>query len=424
MATAKKKQNSEYKERKSVGQFFTEASLVSDIKDTFNLDFNGKEIIEPSCGEGVFIKEILKYDVKMITGIDIDKKVLKKINIDDDRLSLLNKDFLIDDFNKVDMIIGNPPFNLPTKNYLDSTEGFLMKSIDLLKDNGELILIMPSTILRNKNYQTLRNKILSETKIIGIINTSKYEFLGADIETVVIYLKKEKVKKQIYNYYIDREKKKINLTINSRQTILLNNTKIYTDMVNKIKGVRLDELFTIRRGNSKDGLNGRKIDFYNDRHMIKNTNDECCFIAIQNIAYRLTANAIKGSLNEVKDTVTLLIPKKKISFDELRYIACFLNSSISFYNLHNNCLNNCRLTIHIDKYYIEDFIVPIPSLERIKSMDENIDEYRRSIEYSNRRNLYFYKEFQMDDKEIYEVEKFWTNPKFKLKEEVELYVCE
>ena len=57
-------------------------------------------------------------------------------------------------------------------------------------------------------------------------------------------------------------------------------------------------------------------------------------------------------------------------------------------------------------------------------MDENIDEYRRSIEYSNRRNLYFYKEFQMDDKEIYEVEKFWTNPKFKLKEEVELYVCE
>ena len=155
---------------------------------------------------------------------------------------------------------------------------------------------------------------------------------------------------------------------------------------------------------------------------MKNSTIENNFIAIQNIAYRLTANAIKGDLNNVKDTVTLLIPKANISFDKLRYIACFLNSSISFYNLHNNCLNNCRLTIHIDKYYIEDFIIPIPTEEKILLMDNDLFEYRRSIEYSNRRNLFFYKEFQMSDREVYEIEKIWANPKFKLKDEEEFYV--
>ena len=193
MPTAKKKQNETYKKRKSKAQFFTENSLVKDIINIFKLEFDNKTIIEPSCGEGAFINEIKTKKINKIYGIDIDKNVLNKI-VKNDKVELINNDFLACDFKEnIDMIIGNPPFNLPTRKYFDSTEGFISRGIELLKPNGELILIVPGTVLRHKCYQEIRNKILTETRIIGIINTNKYDFLGADIETVVLYLKKERV---------------------------------------------------------------------------------------------------------------------------------------------------------------------------------------------------------------------------------------
>lgn len=415
----KSKTTKDYKKRKKIGQFFTESKLVEDIIKNFKLNFDNKTIVEPSCGNGSFIKGIIseKEEHKKIIGIDIDKKALTAIKLtESDKVVLKHTNFLKFTFKeKIDMIIGNPPFNLPDERYVDTTEAFVSTGIDILEDKGELILIIPNTVLRTQKYQKLREKILAETKIISIMNTSNYEFLGADIETIAIYLKKEKVKNQIYEYINGDEIKKINLIINERKTIMLDNIKIYNDLNKKIFGKKLVDIFEINRGNfSGEGLRGRNIDFYNDFIDLNNGND--LFIAVQNIAYRIVANVIKGNINKVNDTVTILKPKIDMSIGELKYIVNFLNSSITYYNLHINCLNNCRLTVHIDKYYIADIKVPTDFNEESILVLENFKKHAKTKGISRIRNEFFYKKYNLNQLTIKEIEKYWKNPKFKIKE--------
>ncbi len=412
------KTTADYKSRKKIGQFFTDEELVWKIIELFKLDFNNKIIIEPSCGDGTFIKTIVEKEksYNRIIGIDTDKKVIEKIKKEKlEKIDLINQDFLKYGTNqKVDMIIGNPPFNLSVSGYWDSTEAFISKSIDMLANGGELILIIPNTVLRNKNYQSIRKKILENTTISGIIDTRGYEFLGADIETIAIYLKKQKTKTQKYMYYTKGNQREIILEKNDRDTILLNNKRIFNSINEKIVGKRVDELFDIKRGNSKTGgLKGRNIDFYDDMYEMDEGND--VFIAIQNIAYRISANVVKGNFKKVTDTVTLLIPKEKKSEEELKYMVNYLNSSIVYYNLHVGCLNESKLTTHIDKYYIDDIIIPFFEKDKNNILQEKIIDIKKSKEISDVRNEFFYNIFNLENTEINEVEKLWVAPKFKLK---------
>ena len=419
MNIKKSKTTREYKRRKKIGQFFTESKLVDDIVDKFELNFDNKSIIEPSCGDGVFIKKIISCSsiYKEIIGIDIDKNALKLINPnEDDNVFLRHSDFLkVSLKDKVDMVIGNPPFNLPNNEYVDSTEAFLSKGIDLLKDGGELILIVPNTILRTQKYESLRKKILSDTKIVAILNTSYYEFLGADIETVAIYLKKEKTDMQKYIYFDGDRSKTINLMINSRKTITLDNQEVYIELNRLINGQPLGDVFEIFRGRfGGKGLRGRNIDFYNDFIDMNNGND--VFIAVQNIAYRIVANVVKGNVGMVNETVTILKPKKAMSINKLKYIANFLNSSITYFNLHVNCLNNCRLTVHIDKYYISDLNIPILSDDECSNINKYLIQFAHTKELSIIRNEIFYQQYSLSQYHICEIEKYWVSPKFKIKE--------
>lgn len=412
------KSTNDYKRRKKIGQFFTQDILVDKISQLFKLDFKNKIIVEPSCGEGVFIDGIINNtkEYKEILAIDTDSDVLEKlkrkkyINV-----NLYNEDFLKFKFKqKVDVVIGNPPFNLKVPGFSDSTEAFISKSIDILNDNGEMILIVPNTVLRNKNYQNIRHKILTETKIVGIIDTRSFEFLGADIETIAIYLKKEKAEKQCYNYFSNNNIKKIYLEKNKRESILINNKKYYDSINSKIEGKTIDELFIVKRGNAKKGgLRGRNIDFYDNIYEMDEGNEK--FIAVQNIAYRITANAIKGNLKNISDTVTMLIPKYNMSIKELEFIASYLNSSIVYYNLHTGCLNNSKLTIHIDKYYIDDIKIPKIDVNESEELLSKMNNIKKTIEISDVRNSFFYKEFNLEKEEVDAIESMWVAPKYKCK---------
>ena len=411
------KQSKDYRTRKKIGQFFTESKLAEKLIEVFNLDFSDKVIVEPSCGDGVFIKQIIKTksSFKKVIGVDIDKKALNKLSDLNGNIELKNKDFLKLKFADVDVVIGNPPFNWKVDNFVDSTEAFISKGIDILKPEGELILIIPNTVLRSQKYQKLRTKILDETKIIGIVDTRGHEFLGADVETVAIYLKKEKTNIQEYYYISNGQKRNIVLERNIRDTILLYNRNYYNIINSKILGSNLEELFYVRRGRCKtNGLKGRDLDFYNDIYYMPEGNS--VFIAIQNIAYRLTANVIRGDMDKISDTITMLIPKKNMTLLEMKYIANYLNSSVAYYNLHINCLNNSRLTIHMDKYYIDDIKIPFCNTKILDSMTSMLKGYERTKDIINIRNDFFYNMFSLDLEIINEIEKFWKAPKYKFKE--------
>ena len=75
----------------------------------------------------------------------------------------------------------------------------------------------------------------------------------------------------------------------------------------------------------------------------------------------------------------------------------------------------------MDKYYIEDIVIPMPTSNDIKKLDAELYNSKQSSGYAEKRNVFFYNYFGLNEKEITEIEKIWSNPKFKHKEEVSSY---
>ena len=144
---------------KNLGQVFTPESTV---KEMLRLRKRRGSILEPACGDGVFLKYL-----PHATGIEIDKKFKGK--------NVLNIDFF--DYpveNKFNTIIGNPPyvkfqdilketkrklnlniFNSRTNLYLF----FIEKAIRHLKPHGELVFINPRDFIK-ANSSTGLNKLI------------------------------------------------------------------------------------------------------------------------------------------------------------------------------------------------------------------------------------------------------------------------
>lgn len=110
-----------------------------------------------------------------------------------------------------DCVIGNPPyvkeytdretFENIKKSYLakyyqgkmDLWYFFVCYGLDILKDNGLLGFIAPNNWITNAGASILRNKVLSDAKIIRYIDFGDYRvFADAGIQTMVFVLSKEK----------------------------------------------------------------------------------------------------------------------------------------------------------------------------------------------------------------------------------------
>ncbi len=409
------KDTKDYKRRKRLGQFFTDEKLVDYVVNQFSINFEGKTILEPSCGNGLFIKKILEsHNVKAIIGVDIDAKAIESCkSITEKRLTLINKDYLKTDFQEsVDIIIGNPPFTLKAEGYVDTTDAFISKSIDVLPDKGELVFVIPSSVFKNKKYESLRRKILSETTIVKIMDTRSHEFDGADFETAVIHLRKKKPNQQKYLYIQNGKEDIVELENTKKNKILISNQDVYKIIKKHIGNVTLGDLFDIYRGKSPQGFRGRNIDFYDDLVVINEESKP--YIALQNVAYRLTANVVIDETANAMDTVTLLVPKQKMTIKELQFISNYLNSSLGYYIIHTTFLNYSKLTIHIDKYYIEDMVVPCDYLSYSTELDQHISPYRNTIEFAVRRNEFFIDKLGLN-KYKSQIEEKWKYPIYRKK---------
>ena len=222
---------------KTLGQVYTPQWIVEEILK--EVDYSGKKIldkkiIDPACGDGIFlinivetiIKESLKEnkninEIKQILennvyGIEIDKneyikcidnlnnfvkKKLKKDNLNinwkiyNDNALIKYKDFL----NYFDYVIGNPPYirihNLDKKTReiiknefcfnqgtLDIYLSFFELGFKILNKNGLLGYITPNSFLRNSSYKTFR-KFLKDKKAIKVLIDFKSHKIFKDFST-------------------------------------------------------------------------------------------------------------------------------------------------------------------------------------------------------------------------------------------------
>jgi adenine-specific DNA-methyltransferase len=211
---------------KTLGQVFTPDWIVNEILNSLNYQKDNilnKKIIDPACGDGAFLKIIVKriidyflskncsiseiknYIENNVYGIEIDEVefkncitnlnnlIKKELNIDlnidwkiyRDNTLLKYKDFL----GLFDYVVGNPPYirihslDIETRNLLKKDFVFSEGTIDiyvsffelgfkLLNKNGQLGYITPNSYLHNSSYKQFR-KYLKDNKIIQSITDFK-----------------------------------------------------------------------------------------------------------------------------------------------------------------------------------------------------------------------------------------------------------
>lgn len=159
------------KPKNKFGQYFTPKVVANFMIEMADISKNSK-ILEPSCGEGVFLELLHQKGYSDVTAYEIDNNLAQEFS------NIRYESFIsakIED--KFDLIIGNPPYirwknleddlknelstNLIWNKYFNSLCDylyiFILKSIELLNENGQLIFICPEYWMNTTHSISLRN---------------------------------------------------------------------------------------------------------------------------------------------------------------------------------------------------------------------------------------------------------------------------
>lgn len=197
-------------EKKKLGAFYTDNELVNFLTEKILIN-NPKRILEPSFGEGVFIKNLYKKKYNSeIVGIEIDKKIFEELKINNDKLKLINKNFLdYSDNSGFDTIVGNPPFvrtrflsNNQKKTSINYYKNilnlkslsdpslwllFIYHSFNLLNKNASIGFILPYDFTFVNYAKPLWEKIFLNFGKIEIHHAKKRYFYDILQDTVIFY---------------------------------------------------------------------------------------------------------------------------------------------------------------------------------------------------------------------------------------------
>ena len=202
------------KKDRTLQQYYTDCNYITSYMMKL-LDVKKNEsIIEPCAGEGAFIKKIIDLDFDNdISAIEIDKKSIDFLKHNYKNINLFHKDFLNFNEKKADKIIGNPPYgaiqSVEKKKELKKTfKGFYVKetytlfilhSLNLLKENGRLVFIVPDTFMNLHMHKKFRNYILNQFLIESITLFSSKFFPGVNFGyagLAIISIKKTNIAKK------------------------------------------------------------------------------------------------------------------------------------------------------------------------------------------------------------------------------------
>lgn len=205
-----------------LSQFYTPISIVEFIISLLNIE-NMNKLIDPAGGSADFLVGAIKANRKCATNDNIyywdcSKNAVEvaKLNMilnGDGKSHIYEKDSIEnynDNNNEFDFVITNPPFGDKTrftgnKNILNNYELykqgdytqlgilFVERSLNLLKENGILAIILPHGYLTNPNDKILRQYIINNSQILAYISLPEGAFKGSNtgVKSGILLLQKQ-----------------------------------------------------------------------------------------------------------------------------------------------------------------------------------------------------------------------------------------
>lgn len=194
----------------NLGQVFTSTIIADYMVSLFSLGKN-HSVLDPCFGGCAFLKALRKAAFKEVVGIELDKQWYDIAKEEFTEYSIEVGDFLsFEPINKFDGIIMNPPyirhekidelsscgitkeklFRNPLFVELPRTSNmymfFIVKAIDLVKDNGEIVAIFPSSWMSAKGGKSFKRIIEEHMCITDQIDVYGEVFEGGALVEVSI----------------------------------------------------------------------------------------------------------------------------------------------------------------------------------------------------------------------------------------------
>jgi len=233
------------KNRKTTGSYYTPTKIVNYLISSLSLDKETK-LLDPCCGTGNFLLQLPDFiPFSNIYGIDIDPISIKLTRIN---MSLKHPEIPINEvishFSEIDYletfssenfstIIGNPPwgydFSNTQKNILrekyrattnlniESYDIFIEKSINILKEKGQLSFILPEAVLNVKAHSDIRKIILNNTNIKEIKYLGNV-FDGVQCPCIILRLEKNQKEHSTIGILIDDGARKFEIKTQRKVT--------------------------------------------------------------------------------------------------------------------------------------------------------------------------------------------------------------
>ena len=199
------------RKEKILGQFWTPYVIAKFIV-RFCSKFVQKRdlLLDPACGDGVFLKAGIEEGFKEVVGIDIDPSVIR-FAPENLRDKILIKNALEETGfeGRCDVVVGNPPFSAKFGKITDKKilSGFklglnkksqaieilfLEKFINLAKEDGIVGIILPFGLFANVQLSYVRKFILQNLRVLAVISLPRSIFPKTTSKTCILIGRKGK----------------------------------------------------------------------------------------------------------------------------------------------------------------------------------------------------------------------------------------
>lgn len=382
--------------RSLYSSYYTESDPILSYM-TSKLDLNdGDIILEPSAGDGVFIDQLLSSaNGKIISVEAVDLNPDAVVNLrnkfkNDKQIAVRETDTLLDPTFDLfansggfyTKIVGNPPYgawqDLKKRSALKKLYGgyvketytlFLRRCVDLLKENGKLVFIVPDTYLALRVHKDLRKQLLKETRIEEILLIPSNFFPGVN-----------------FGYS--------NLSIITLQKT--RNTQGHNIKIVKIEK-SVDDLYELSKGNYKIGDDYQEL---NQQEILNSTDHS--FLIGANKKLRTMINDHHLTLGDLADCVTGFYSGDNRQF--LAVIDDSIKGAKEYKKIEKNFINelyleedNLLFGLKNGKHYIPILkggggIVKKPTQWFIKWDKETVEFYKTDKKARFQNSRYYFRE--------------------------------